>query len=551
MNILVTGGLGFIGSNFVRYVYKHTDWEIVILDKLTYSSNTKNVGDIVGPRVIIHIGDICDPQVVNGLVSSVDTVINFAAEVSNDRSLKNPKKFIQTNIYGTFILLEAIKKYNKRFHQVSTDEVFGDLPISSDESFNLDSKYNPSSPYAATKASADHLVSSYVRSFGVQATISNCTNNFGPFASVEKMIPFQITNILKGKKARIYGNGLHVRDWIYVEDHCAALLKILQKGKLGSTYLISANHPRNNLDVVKFILTYLDKDAHDFYVANDRPGHDLKYSLDNSSIANELGWKPSFSFEEALIKTIEWYREHRWFWENSTYLGVILAAGNGTRLKEISLGKNKHLLPIAHKPQIIYPVSTLVESGVKEIVILTQTQNIKLFKEIVREHFPDPAIRFYFAIDNESIGTARSLNIVTDLYRSKKYAVIFGDNIFTEDFCEKLTEFKDGCIVFSTHVVDPERFGVIAVDKTGKVTELEEKPKIPQSNFVLTGGFLFDSKIRTYLKKVKASVRGEYELSDAIRYYIENGDCRYVELKHTYFDMGTIESYNNARNFFT
>lgn len=242
MRLLVTGGLGFIGSNFVRYIAKNKpDWSIRILDLQTETSNIKNVEDLFSDKIVFVKGNVLDEKLVYDLVDVCDIVVHFAAEVSNDKSILNPKLFIETNVLGTFNILEAVRKFNKRLHHISTDEVFGDMSLESKEKFDEDSKYNPSSPYSASKASSDHLVNSWIRTFKIEATISNCTNNYGPYASTEKMIPFQIINILKNKKCLLFGDGQNIRDWIHVEDHCSAILNILENGKIGETYLISAN----------------------------------------------------------------------------------------------------------------------------------------------------------------------------------------------------------------------------------------------------------------------------------------------------------------------
>lgn len=320
MKILITGGLGFIGSNFVRYISKNRpEWHVCILDKETKTANIKNVEDLFSEKIKFVKGDILDFALLDKLVSDNDIVLHLAAEVSNDKSIQNPRLFIETNILGTFNILEAVRKHNKRLHYVSTDEVFGDLPLNTKEKFNENSKYNPSSPYSASKASGDHLVKAWIKTFKIQATISNCTNNYGPYASTEKMIPFQIINILKNKKCSLFGNGENIRDWIHVEDHCSAIIKILEIGKIGDTYLISANCELKNIEVLRFILNKMNKNENDFIFVSDRPGHDLRYALDSTKIRKELNWKPRYeSFEEGLNQTIQWYISNAYFWENKT-----------------------------------------------------------------------------------------------------------------------------------------------------------------------------------------------------------------------------------------
>lgn len=317
-NLLVTGGAGFIGTNFVRYVYKnHSKVQITLLDKLTYAGNQTNLVDLLGERVQLISGDICDGPLVEKLVSQTDAVIHFAAESHNDNSLIDPWPFIRTNIVGTYTLIQAASKYHKRFHHVSTDEVYGDLPLSgSNEKFTPTSPYQPSSPYSASKASSDMLVRAWIRSFGLQATISNCSNNYGPYQHIEKFIPRQITNILSGRRPKLYGSGSNIRDWIHVNDHSAAIWDILTKGKIGETYLIGANGEMSNKAVLEMILKLMKQPQNAYDIVKDRPGHDLRYAIDASKIRDELGWQPLYTdFQSGLQKTINWYVDHQDWWQ--------------------------------------------------------------------------------------------------------------------------------------------------------------------------------------------------------------------------------------------
>jgi dTDP-glucose 4,6-dehydratase len=317
MNIVVTGGAGFIGSNFVRYVHRERpDWQITVLDALTYAGNKANLAGLDEDKVKLVVGNICDAAVVDSVVKNADAVVHFAAESHNDNSLQTPWPFVETNIIGTYTLLEAVRKHKKRFHHVSTDEVYGDLQLDDPAKFTPDTPYNPSSPYSSTKASSDHLVRAWVRSFGVQATISNCSNNYGPYQHVEKFIPRQITEILEGRKPRLYGKGENVRDWIHTEDHSSGVLAILEKGKIGDTYLIGANGELDNKHVVEEILKMMDKDPNDYEHVTDRSGHDLRYAIDASKLRDELGWEPQYTdFDEGLKQTIEWYRQNEGWWK--------------------------------------------------------------------------------------------------------------------------------------------------------------------------------------------------------------------------------------------
>ena len=326
-NIIVTGGCGFIGSNFVHYVVNnHPEVEhITVLDKLTYAGNKANLAGLPTDRVELVVGDICDKELVDQLVSKAGAVVHYAAESHNDNSLQNPDPFIQTNIVGTYTLIQACRKYDVRFHHISTDEVYGDLPLREDlpghgegpgEKFTPDSPYRPSSPYSSSKASSDLLVRAWVRSFGLKATISNCSNNYGPYQHIEKFIPRQITNILSGIRPKLYGSGKNVRDWIHTNDHSRAVWTILTKGKIGETYLIGADGEKNNKEVLELILELMGqpKDAYDN--VKDRPGHDLRYAIDATKLRTELGWEPKYTdFREGLKDTIKWYTEHRDWWE--------------------------------------------------------------------------------------------------------------------------------------------------------------------------------------------------------------------------------------------
>ena len=313
--MLVTGGAGFIGCNFVHHVVAHTDAEVTVLDKLTYAASRDSLAALPQDRVELVVGDVADADLVDRLVEASDVVVHLAAESHNDNSLEDPTPFIQTNVVGTFTLLEAVRRSGVRFHHVSTDEVFGDLELDDPRRFTEDTPYRPSSPYSASKAGSDHLVLAWVRSFGVGATISNCSNNYGPWQHVEKFIPRQITNILDGSRPRLYGSGANVRDWIHVDDHSSAVLAILERGRIGETYLIGADGERSNLQVVRAILRLMGRDADDFDHVTDRVGHDLHYAIESDKLRSELGWQPRYrDFDEGLSRTIEWYRDHQSWW---------------------------------------------------------------------------------------------------------------------------------------------------------------------------------------------------------------------------------------------
>lgn len=312
--LLVTGGAGFIGANFVRQASK--SFSVTVVDKLTYAGNRANL-----PEGIEFVeGDICEQSLIDELVAANDTVIHFAAESHNDNSLRDPSAFVHSNLVGTFALLEAVRKSDKRLHHISTDEVFGDLELGGTDAFTETTPYNPSSPYSATKAGSDHLVRAWVRSFGVRATISNCSNNYGPYQHIEKFIPRQITNILTGQPAKLYGTGAQVRDWIHVDDHNDAVLAILERGCIGETYNIGASSPGSgdahvtNKQVIETICELM---GGEYVHVADRPGHDQRYTMDATKLRRELGWAPQHTdLRSGLEQTIAWYTDNRRWWED-------------------------------------------------------------------------------------------------------------------------------------------------------------------------------------------------------------------------------------------
>ena len=313
--ILVTGGAGFIGSNFVHHLMGHTDATVTVLDKLTYAASKESLAGLPDERVSLVVGDVADGELLDELVARADAVVHFAAESHNDNSLTEPGPFIQTNIVGTFQILEACRRHDVRLHHISTDEVYGDLELDDPKKFTEDTPYNPSSPYSAAKAGSDHLVRAWVRSFGLRATISNCSNNYGPWQHVEKFIPRQITEVIDGRRPRVYGDGLNVRDWIHAQDHSSAVLTILEKGRMGETYLIGADGEKSNVEVVRAILRHFGRPEDDIEWVTDRAGHDRRYAIESGKLRTELGWEPAFpNFNEGLARTIEWYREHEDWW---------------------------------------------------------------------------------------------------------------------------------------------------------------------------------------------------------------------------------------------
>lgn len=313
--LLVTGGAGFIGSNFVRLtLIERPEYEITVVDSLTYAGNPNN---LPLDKITFVQGDICDRELMDKLVGETDIVVHFAAESHNDNSLKDPWPFLHSNLVGTFTILEAVRKHGKRLHHISTDEVYGDLPIDQpDLKFSEETPYHASSPYSSTKAGSDLLVKAWVRSFGISATLSNCSNNYGPMQHIEKFIPRQITNILSGISPKLYGTGEQVRDWIHVDDHNLAVHAILDNGKSGELYLIGANGEQNNKYVLETILELMGKPKDAYEHVNDRPGHDQRYAIDSTKLRNELGWTPRYTnLREGLQATIDWYTQNTDWWK--------------------------------------------------------------------------------------------------------------------------------------------------------------------------------------------------------------------------------------------
>ena len=315
-NIIVTGGCGFIGSNFVHHVVReHPGVHVTVLDKLTYAGNRENIAGLPADRVELVVGDICDEALLEKIVPGHDAIVHYAAESHNDNSIADPEPFLRTNVEGTYRLLEACRCYDVRYHHVSTDEVYGDLALDDPARFTEETPYRPSSPYSSTKAASDLLVRAWARTFGVRATISNCSNNYGPYQHVEKFIPRQITNIIDGARPKLYGDGRNVRDWIHTEDHSSAVWCILTKGRIGETYLIGADGELDNITVLREILRAFGREEDDFDWVRDRPGHDRRYAIDATKLRTELGWEPSHTdFAAGLAETITWYRDNEAWW---------------------------------------------------------------------------------------------------------------------------------------------------------------------------------------------------------------------------------------------
>ena len=315
-NIIVTGGCGFIGSNFVHWVVGNCPGvRVTVLDKLTYAGRRENLAGLPADRVELVVGDVCAAALLDEVVPGHDAIVHFAAESHNDNSIADPAPFLRTNVGGTYELLQACRRHGVRMHHVSTDEVYGDLELGEPRRFRPDDPYRPSSPYSSTKASSDMLVRAWVRTYGVAATISNCSNNYGPFQHVEKFVPRQVTNLIDGVRPRLYGDGRNVRDWIHAEDHSSAVWAVLTRGRVGETYLVGADGERSNLEVLRSVLRAFGRPEDDFDWVRDRPGHDRRYAIDPTKLREELGWRPAHTdFAAGLEATIRWYRDNEAWW---------------------------------------------------------------------------------------------------------------------------------------------------------------------------------------------------------------------------------------------
>ena len=326
-NIVVTGGCGFIGSNFVHYVVNNCPGvHVTVLDKLTYAGNPENIAGLPSSRVELVVGDVCDAALVDRLVAGADAVVHYAAESHNDNSIADPSPFLETNVRGTYTLIEACRKYDVRYHHVSTDEVYGDLALDDPARFTEETPYRPSSPYSSTKAASDMLVRAWVRTFGMKATISNCSNNYGPYQFPEKLIPLFINNIRHRKPLPVYGRGENVRDWLYVEDHARAIDVIFHRGKVADTYNIGGFNEWKNIDLIRVIVRTVDRllgnpeGTSEKLITHvtDRAGHDMRYAIDSRKLKRELGWEPSLQFEQGIEKTVQWYLQNQKWMDDIT-----------------------------------------------------------------------------------------------------------------------------------------------------------------------------------------------------------------------------------------
>ncbi len=560
MKLLITGGLGFIGSNFIRYIiYKYPDYNIINLDKVTYAGNPENLRDLEkNPNYRFVKGDICDAKLVNSLVKEVDGIVHFAAESHVDRSISNATEFVKTNVIGTQVLLDAaLRNGGKRFHHISTDEVYGHLGGTG--KFSEESPLQPRSPYSASKASAEHLVRAYHETHNLPITISSCCNNYGPYQYPEKLIPLFITNLIEGKKVPLMGKGENIREWIHVLDHCEAIDLIYHQGKIGETYCVGSGQEKTNWEITKFILDSFGVGEEMINSVPHRKGHDFRYAVDGSKLKKDLGWAPRYSFEEGLRDTIRWYKENERWWrllkpvEGVNIKGVILAGGSGSRMMPCTKVTNKHLLPVYNKPMIYYPLRTMINAGIKEIMIISGRGHAGHFLNLL-DSGKEQGIKLHYDVQEGAGGIAEALALAKDFIGKDNVMVILGDNVFEDDMKCFVEEFKrqgGGARIFLKPVdlAAARSFGIATVDENGKVTYVEEKPKNPKSNLAMTGQYLFDSQVFEFIKGLKRSARGELEITDAIDCYLQRGKLYSNIIEGFWSDAGTFESLHRSSNY--
>lgn len=581
MKLLITGGAGFIGSNFIHYwLSRYPQDQIINLDKLTYAGNLDNLKNLENnPNYHFTQGDICDINLVNDLVKQIDLIIHFAAESHVDRSITDDTDFIRTNVEGTRVLLDAAKNAGgKRFHHISTDEVFGSLkPF--DPPFNELTSYDPRSPYSASKAASDHLVRAYYHTHRLPITISNCSNNYGPYQFPEKLIPLFITNLIENKKVPVYGRGENIRDWIYVLDHCRGIEAIIQKGQIGETYLLGGQSEMTNIEITAMILQIMHQAQEMIEYVRDRPGHDFRYAIDFTKAREELNWQPEVDIRQGLAKTVAWYQDNIGWWtkiksvtnpridtndtnnpnpviptpcpskrnEGGKMKGIILSGGRATRLRPCTKVTSKQLLPVYNRPMIYYPLNTLIKAGIKEILIIVAPESAGDYLNLLGSG-KQFGIKLTYEVQDEPRGLAEAFIIGENFIDEDNVTLILGDNIFEDNLSAEIQSFTSGAKIFGKEVPDPERFGVAEIDPLGRVISIEEKPKMPKSNIAIVGLYIYDHRVIEIAKHVKPGPRGELEIVDLHNWYLERNELTLARIQGEYVDAGTFDSLLKAQN---
>lgn len=595
MKILVTGGAGFIGANFIDYLLsKYPDYQVINLDLLTYAGNLENLKKWENDsRYQFVKGDILDKELVDELVKQVSAVIHFAAESHVDRSILDAGSFVRTNFLGTHNLLESARTHNVRFHHVSTDEVFGSLDFS-DRPFNENNRYDPRSPYSSSKAAADHLARAYFHTYKIPLTISNCSNNYGPYQFPEKLIPLFVSNLVDNRKVPLYGDGRNIRDWIHVLDHCRAIDLILHQGRMGETYCVGGDCERNNKQITYKILELMNRGEEMIEFVADRLGHDLRYAIDSTKIKTELGWQPELDFEQGLAETVKWYLENESWWrkvkdgsyqdyyekqygqrkiepelktieekkvipqikiitdnnmENETKLekekeikGIILAGGSATRLYPSTIVTSKQLLPVYDRPMIFYPLNILIKAGIKDILIIVSPEHSGQFVNLLGSVLDSYGIQISFKVQREPRGLPEAFILGENHIDNNNVALILGDNIYEDDFSVQIKQFAGGGHIFVKKVPDPERFGVIKFGSDIKPEMIVEKPKEWVSDYAITGLYLYDHRVVEISKQLKPSARGEIEIVDLHNHYLSRNELKTTIFEGAWLDAGTHDA---------
>ncbi len=546
--VLVTGGCGFIGSNFIRLLLASGEYEVANFDLLTYAGNRDNLKEFQKhPNYNFIKGDIADKSKVKKALKGIDLVFNFAAESHVDRSIKDSSAFVHTNVLGVKNMVECSMNAGvKRFVQISTDEVYGSVEKGSSKETD---RLEPRNPYSATKASGDLIALSYFYTFGFDVIITRSSNNYGPYQYPEKIIPLFITNILEGKKVPLYGDGKNIRDWLYVEDNCKAILFAAEKGKKGEIYNIGGSNEITNIELTKKILGLLGKDESWIKFVEDRKGHDKRYSLDSTKIKS-LGWKPEKEFEKGLEETIEWYKKKQYLVEKNqskrgkSMKGVILAGGTGSRLRPLTTVTNKHLLPVYNKPMIYYPIETLKKAGIKDIMVITGTSHAGDIFSLLGSG-KNFGVNFTFRVQEEAGGIPQAIALAETFVDNDKFVSINGDNILFEDISGFVKEFEKGkelsrVLLYETTKEEAKKAGV-ALLKGNKVIKVIEKPKEPPTNLVVIGVYMYTNDVFKVIRGLKPSQRGELEIADVHNHYIEKGSLVANKLTKEWLDAGSFD----------